>query len=49
MERKGLRSQLLTRLKCMGLYVFFMEGERMSKIFDVVLEKYRLFLLQRQQ
>jgi len=38
---KKLRSRLLTRLKCIGLYVFFVEGERrrMMKIFDALLEK----------
>lgn len=46
-KEKKLRSQLLTRLKCIGLYVFFVEGERRTmKIFAALLEKYWLFLLQ---
>lgn len=47
-REKKLRSQLLTRLKCIGLYMFFVEGERrrMMKTFDELLEKYQLFLLQ---
>lgn len=47
-REKKLRSQLLTRLKCIGLCMFFVEGERrrMMKLFDALLEKYRLLLLQ---
>lgn len=42
------RSQLLTRLKCTGLCMFFVEGERrrVVKGFDALLEKYWLLLLQ---
>lgn len=48
-EGKKQRSQLLTGLKCIWLYVFFVEGlrRRIMKIFEALLEKYRLFLLQR--
>lgn len=50
-REKKLRSQLLTRLKSIGLYMVFVERERrrMMKIFDALLEKYWLFLLQRQR
>lgn len=43
-REEKLRSQLLTRLKCIGPCMFFVEGERRRTmmIFDALLEKHWL-------